>query len=308
MQKTLVRIINRQLAIAAWLPNHPPPFTLYPMQLDGHDIGVCSWSVHAGDPAALIALLKQLGLRHVHLALGPLLAMDDGRRDRQLLQLADAGVVFTAGMIGFAGEDYSTLPRIRQTGGFVPDELWIARRETTLQAGRLARRLGIGLLTSHIGTIPPSNHPNYPKLLNRVGEVAAALAVEGIAFAAETGPETAAELLQFINDLPRPAVGVNFDPANFIMYGKGEPTASAKLLGRHIRHVHIKDAVAAAVPGEQWGKEVPPGQGDVDWPELLLALKEGGYTGPLVFERETGDQPGCDLELAMATLRAAVGE
>jgi len=289
------------------LPNRRGQFTLYFMQLDGHDIGVCSWSIHSGDVATLIDLLNHLGLRHAHLALGPLLTMNEALRDRLSSQLAAADVVITAGMIGFAGEDYSTLPRIRQTGGFVPDELWIARRESTLQAGKLARGLGIGLLTSHIGTIPPSNHENYPKLLSRVGEVAAALAAEDIQFAAETGPETAAELLQFINDLPRPAVGVNFDPANFILYGKGDPIAAAKLLGRHIQHVHIKDAVASTAPGEQWGKEVPPGQGEVQWPEFLLALKEGGYAGPLVFERETGNQPEKDIESALETLRVAMG-
>ena len=39
----------------------------------------------------------------------------------------------------------------------------------------------------------------------------------------ETGQETADGLLQFIADVGRDNLFVNFDPANMILYGTGEP-------------------------------------------------------------------------------------
>src|SRR5687768_7527132 len=98
--------------------------TLRNMEIRGHAIGVCSWSLHPHDMGELVARVRQLGLEHVQLALGPLLEADDATRDGELMLLRDSGIKLTAGMIGFPGEDYSTIASIRGTGGFVPDELW----------------------------------------------------------------------------------------------------------------------------------------------------------------------------------------
>jgi sugar phosphate isomerase/epimerase len=193
-------------------------------------------------------------------------------------------------MIAFPGEDYSTIARIRTTGGFMADDAWPVRRELTLQAGKLARELGLGLLTTHIGFIPQSAHVDYPKLLGRVAEIAAGLVEIGVTLAMETGQESAPALLQFLNDLPQRNVGVNFDPANMILYGSGDPIEAIGTLGRHIRHVHLKDAIASDDPGETWGRQVPIGTGQVDFPKFLGALDAVGYGGPLVIEQESGSR------------------
>jgi L-ribulose-5-phosphate 3-epimerase len=65
---------------------------------------------------------------------------------------------------------------------------------------------------------------------------------------------------------------------------------AVEVLGPDIRSVHVKDARRPTVPG-QWGEEVPLGQGEVDMPRFLRTLKAVGYSGPLVIEREVGDQP-----------------
>lgn len=274
------------------------------MQIHGHDVGVCSWSLRPAGMRELIESLKQLNLSHVHLGLGPLIFLDDKRKHFELGQLRESGLTITAGMIGFPGEDYSSIARIRLTGGFVGDEAWALRRQLTLQAGKLANELGLRILTTHAGFIPPSNHVDYPKLLSRIGELSKALAELNVALALESGQESASELLQFLNDLPGENVGVNFDPANMILYGQGDEIEAIETLGRHIRHVHVKDAAASDKPGIEWGTEVPIGTGEVDLAEFIVALGEVGYTGPLIIERETGTRGLDEIRAAIDALKS----
>ena len=277
------------------------------MNLQAHALAVCSWSLPASNVSELVQLVRDLGLGHVHLALAPLLSLDEEQRRSEIGHLQSSGLWLTAGMIAFAGEDYSTIARIRITGGLAPDDSWPGRRQLTLQAGKLAQELGLSILTTHVGFIPPSNHSDYPKLLGRVGEIAEALAEWGITLAMETGQETASELLQFLNDLPKRNVGVNFDPANMILYGTGNPIEAIHTLDRHIRHVHIKDAVASARPGQDWGRQVPVGSGQVNFEEFFHALQDVGYSGPVAIEQELAKRRLEDVQAAIETLRAICG-
>jgi len=274
------------------------------MRIRSHDLAVCSWSLDAPAMKDLVESTVRLGLSHIHLALGPLIFLDDKQKHFELGQLRSSGITITAGMIGFPGEDYSTLARIRLTGGFVPDEPWELRQRLTVESAKLARELGIKILTTHVGFIPPSDHELYPRLLKRVGDVAAALAELEIDLAMESGQEPASEMLQFINDLPVRTVGVNFDPANMILYGAGDPVASVRTLGRHIRHVHIKDAIASENPGLDWGQSTPVGSGQVDFVELLAALAEVGYTGPLAIEQESSRRGEENVRAAIEYLQS----
>jgi L-ribulose-5-phosphate 3-epimerase len=258
------------------------------MQVKRHDIGICSWSLKPAGMAELVQSVRQLGLSHIQLALGPLIFLDDKQKHLELGHLRGTGLALTAGMIGFPGEDYSTIARIRITGGYLPDESWNIRRQLTLEAAKVAQELGLKILTTHAGFIPPSNHVDYPKLVDRVAELAKALRERNIVLALETGQESASELLQFLNDLPGGNVVVNFDPANMLLYGSGDPIEAIGTLSRHIRHVHIKDAVASEKHGIEWGTEVSIGTGEVNFEEMLLALHDINYTGPLVIEREAG--------------------
>jgi sugar phosphate isomerase/epimerase len=80
---------------------------------------------------------------------------------------------------------------------------------------------------------------------------------------------------------------VNFDPANMLLYDKGNPIEALRTLGPWIRQVHIKDAVRTTTPGT-WGDEVVAGQGEVDWPAFFKTLQETGFAGDLCIEREAG--------------------
>jgi L-ribulose-5-phosphate 3-epimerase len=278
------------------------------MQIAGYDIGVCSWSIRTQDAADLVQKTRELGLQHVQIALGKLLARQGQDLDNELKSLADSGLILTSGMIGFPGEDYSSIAMIRRTGGYLPDENWPERRELSLRAAELAARMGLSAVSTHVGFIPPSSHERYKVMVERICDIADAFASHGQDLLLETGQESSPELLQFLNDLTCRNVFVNFDPANMILYGAGDPIDSIRILCRHIRHVHVKDAVLSDQPGTKWGQEVPFGQGQVDPRQFLTALKTQGYTGPLVIEREGGSDRMADVRAAITALQEAAGE
>ena len=275
------------------------------MNIAGHDIGVCSWSLQPHATQDLIASVKRLGLEHVQLALWPLIKLDDKQKHQQLGLLRSSGLTFTAGMIGFPDEDYSTIATIKKTGGYVSEEEFALRRAFTKSAGQIAAEMGMKLLSAHIGFVPPSSDAGYSPMLERICMIAEDLREVGVTLVMETGQETAPELLQFLNDLRCQNVKVNFDPANMILYGAGDPIEAITILGRHIAHVHVKDAVLSDAPGATWGREVPFGEGQVPPREFLRALKDAAYTGPLCIEREAGQQRMEDIAVAIETLKKA---
>ena len=122
----------------------------------------------------------------------------------------------------------------------------------------------------------------------------------------ETGQETAQELRNFLEELNNPVIGVNFDPANIILYDKGDPIEAVRVLAPWIKHIHIKDATRTKQPGT-WGLEVPWGDGEVGPETFLNVLKEIGFEGTLAIEREAGDDRLGDVKLAAERLQHSNG-
>ena len=112
---------------------------------------------------------------------------------------------------------------------------------------------------------------------------------KGVTIAFETGQETAELLRRTLDELKCSNLKVNFDPANVLLYDKGDPLRAVEILGPDIRSVHVKDANRPTTPGA-WGEEVPLGRGQVGIPAFVRTLKKVGYRGPLCIEREVGDQ------------------
>ncbi len=276
------------------------------MKLADHVIGVCSWSLRCKSIAETVAAAKGLGLAHMQLGLGELVGAGESSIDETIKVLGSEQMGLTAGMIGFAGEDYSTIAAIRQTGGLVPDREWDKRRKLLEAAARAGKRLGLGMVSMHIGFVPGSNEQGYATMVSRVRETAGLFGEQGQKFLLETGQEGASELLQFLNDVARPNGGVNFDPANMILYGAGNPVDAIRVLGRHVHHVHIKDAVGSSQPGVLWGEEVPFGRGDVNAVAFIEVLRSVGYRGPLVIEREAGTHRSADVQQAIDVLRSVL--
>jgi L-ribulose-5-phosphate 3-epimerase len=273
------------------------------MQVREHAIAVCGWSLLPSDAADLVKKVKQLELQHVQIGLNPLLEKDETSRANEIQIIRDSGLTITATGISFLGEDYSSISQMRRTAGFSLDELWPARRDWAIRGGKLTAELGAKFIEYHIGFVPASSDPAYGVLVERVTEIATALLADGIELLIETGQEPASGLLQFLNDLNCRNVGVNFDPANMILYGSGDPIESIPFLGRHIKHVHVKDALAPEKPRVEWGTEVPFGHGEIDPLIFLDELEEIGYAGPLCIERESGENRMADIRAAIAALQ-----
>jgi L-ribulose-5-phosphate 3-epimerase len=269
------------------------------MKCRNFPIGVCSWSLRA-DVDGVAQAMNTIGIDHVHLAIRP--ALDDNG-GHYLSQVRRQNWTISATMIDFPQEDYSSLDSIKVTGGIVPDEFWEQNRQLFLDAAEVTTGLEVKYLTMHTGFIDETNPAYAKKFHDRILSLADAAAEKGIVLLLETGQETAEQLRRFLTELNHPAVGVNFDPANMILYDKGDPVEAVGTLGPWIRHVHIKDAVRTTRPGT-WGREVPWGDGQVG-PEVFLdALEKTGYQGVLAIEREAGNDRPADIKLAAERLRS----
>lgn len=268
-------------------------------------IGVCSWSLHARSATELSELMAQAGVSNVQIGLGELFNPTESWRDVQGV-LARKGQQILSGMFGFVGEDYSTLESIRRTGGLVPDATWDQNRRIIDQAAKAAAALHLKIVSMHAGFLPEDNvGGRRDKIIERLHHAAGVMQAYGIILTLETGQETAQTLVDFITDVEQAGarnVGVNFDPANMILYDKGDPIASLKKLQPWVRQVHIKDAVRTNTPGT-WGMEVPVGKGQVNWKAFLAQLRSAGFRGGLMIEREAGDERVADVRSAAELLR-----
>ena len=256
-------------------------------------IGICSWSLKNEIPD-LEQVMNESGITHLHLSLDP--ELNSGNSE-YLKTIQKHQWQPTAAMIGFDQEDYSTLESIRETGGIVPDQYWEKNREKVLGAIELTSNLGIELLSFHFGFIDDSQHA----LRERVLYLADAAQRKNVLLLMETGQETAQSLSNFLEELSHPALGVNFDPANMVLYGKGNPVSALETLKPWVKHVHIKDARKSSVP-DQWGEEVPWGEGDFINEEFLKTLNSIDYKGALAIEREAGTQRSADIQHAARLL------
>ncbi|HTL17587.1 MAG TPA: sugar phosphate isomerase/epimerase family protein [Patescibacteria group bacterium] len=285
-----------------------PAFTPLLNLMNQHDLtqrlGVCSWSLQPIDLRDLIAKVKATGIRRLQLALDPLRESPAQWQDLPDL-FAKESISILSGMFGCAGEDYSTLESIRLTGGIAPDVTWERNWKHIQATAALAQSLGLKLVTFHAGFLPHDDRDqNFPKMIQRLNEVADIFDRAHIAVGLETGQETADVLASVLQKLNRRNIGVNFDPANMILYDKGDPIQALQLLGQWIRQVHIKDATRTKVSGT-WGEEVPAGTGEVVWTKFFAALKKLNFSGPIVIEREAGTKRIEDIRRAKEVVEGA---
>lgn len=266
-------------------------------------IAVCSWSLQASSPAELVARVQATGARAVQLALTPVAEKPEMWRS-VFDALRTAGIEVVSGMLETVGEDYSTLDTIRVTGGVVPDATWPATRMRAAEVARVAGAHGIKLVTFHAGFIPHEAGAERAKLLARLREIASLFAAVGARIAFETGQESAETLAHALDELGDGSIGVNFDPANMILYGMGDPVSAVGALAPRIAQVHVKDAQPTAVAGT-WGSEVRVGTGAVDWTAFLAALDSVPAPIRIAVEREAGDDRIGDVRAALGLLSAS---
>ena len=253
-------------------------------------VGVCSWSIDRTKPIESIrAAANDLGVRVVHLGFFDKETLAATSADEVRQAAGDCGVEISATFAAFPGEVYKSIATVADSGGYLPDEQFEARLEMTRRVAEFNVALDVPLLAIHVGTVPEDRTCQaYQKLADRAGRVADLLAEDGVSLLLETGRESAATLLRFIDDLGRYNVAVNYDPGNMVIYGTDDPVDVVTVLRGRIVHVHLKDAVPSDQPGVTFGTEVTLGKGGASIPRVVSKLQAGGYAGPLVVERTAG--------------------
>ncbi len=260
------------------------------MTNDQWPIGVFA-SIDAGLGVRL-EVARELGVPTIHLHTPRAASRTPERAAAFNRQLRELGITTTCVFAGFEGESYADIPTVQRTVGLVPRETRAARTIELKAIADFARELGVGVVGLHLGFVPhDAADADYRELLDLTRDVCDHCKNNRQALHLETGQEPVDVLIRFLDDVQRDNLFVNFDPANMILYGAGEPLPALAQLGSRVRSVHCKDATWSDRPGETWGREVPLGEGDVDFAAFLNTLARIGYDGPLTIEREIPQEP-----------------
>jgi len=206
--------------------------------------------------------------------------------------LADEQFSLVTVVAAYNGESYADIPTVERTVGFIPRDTRDERVRRTLDVSDFAAAIGVKSIGCHVGFVPEdTSDADYVAVRDVVRQICDHAAKHGQTFALETGQEPAHVLLAFFKDVDRPNLGINFDPANMILYGTGDPVEALDVLGPHVISVHAKDGdwPPKDKPGAL-GSERPLGKGAVGIERFVKKLKQVGFKGPLNIEREAENQ------------------
>jgi L-ribulose-5-phosphate 3-epimerase len=189
------------------------------------------------------------------------------------------------------------------TIGLVPPQYREMRVAELKKAADFAAKFKLPSITTHVGFIPEDpNDPKFAGTVEACSQVASHCKKLGIGFWFESGQETPVTLLRTIQKIGLDNLGINFDTANVILYGKANPVDAIDVFGKYVRNTHIKDGFYPT-DGMNLGNEAPLGKGKVDFAQVVKKLKKLGYSGPLTIEREiSGDQQIKDIKKAIKLL------
>lgn len=255
------------------------------MQLRDMEIGLMFWGEK--NPRGTIQAVKALGLRCGQIGFAGHVALA-GQASAWKEAAEREGFAITTVFAAYEGESYADIPTVQRTVGFIPPATRESRERRTYEVIDLAAAVGVPSFACHVGFVPEDKaSPDYVAVRGMVERIAGYCARHGMSFALETGQEPAHVLLDFIQDVGRENLKINFDAANMILYGTGDPIEALEVLAPHVVSVHVKDGnwPPAGVPGAL-GAEMPLGEGSVGMERYIGKLKEIGYKGPLTIERE----------------------
>ena len=270
------------------------------------EVGIMFWA--GRDPLETLREVKSLGVRCGQLGAPGDVPLDDASAQAWRAALEAEQFTVVTVFAAYDGEDYADIPTVDATVGFIPPATRAVRLHRTLALSDWAARLGVNSIACHVGFVPENtSHPDYLAVREMVRTVCDHAARNRQTFALETGQEPAHVLLAFLKDVARPNLRINFDPANMILYGTGDPIEALDVLGPHVISVHAKDGdwPPQGVPGAL-GVERPLGQGAVGMERFLHKLRAVGFAGPLNVERESSDpaQRLIDVKAGVALLRS----
>jgi len=276
-------------------------------QLQPLQVGVMFWTggelgVEAS-PDQIVSSVKSLGVSCGQLGLHGTADLGPAAQEAWKEAIAEHNLTVVTVFPAYKGESYADVETVQKTVGFMPPATRQEREKRTYESSDFAKAIGVSGLATHIGYVPEdTSDPDYVAVRDMVRRVCDYCAKNGQTFALETGQEPGAVLKEFIEDVDRPNLRVNFDPANMILYGSGEPLPALELVKDWVETVHCKDGTWPKAKGTL-GSEAPLGKGDVGMDRFVAKLKQIGYNGPLTIEREiVGEAQRADIKEAIALL------
>ena len=252
------------------------------------EIGVMFWA--GRDPVETLRELKGIGVHCGQIGIAGDFSLEGAAAKWKAALQAENFTVVTA-FCAYNGESYADIPTVQRTVGFIPRATRDEREKRTYAVSDFAREVGIPSIATHIGFVPEDDSDeDYMAVRGMVRRVSDYARKNKQTFALETGQEPADTLLRFFIDVNRDNLGINFDPANMILYGTGDPIDALGTLAMHVLSVHCKDGdwPPKGVPGAL-GEEKPLGQGSVGMERFIHKLKSMDFKGPLNIEREVHD-------------------
>ena len=269
------------------------------------EIGLMIWAAEA---EAQIQTVKNLGLGVAQIGVRYSDINIPAKRRALAKLLRNSGLEWVTLFAAFEGENYTDVATVRDTVGLVPAGVRAQRLEECKKLSEFGCELEIKNFALHIGCVAEDpNDPAYQPMVRTVRVLADECRFNGQQFCFETGQESAETLLRFMADIKCTNLRVNFDPANMILYGSGEPIEALGKLAEFVTTVHCKDGTGPTEFGKL-GVETPLGKGAVGFDRFIAKLKEIGYAGPLVIEREiSGEQQIADVREGIALLKSLGG-
>ncbi len=273
----------------------------------GSRVGVFLRCTGQADPLPALQAVKSLGLDTIQVSKLPDRFYTPEGAAEFAGMLRGTGIRADSVVAVFAGESYADRDTVVRTVGFRPLHLIKERLEYLRKCVDFARAIGAGIVTFHMGFLPEDPRDDaYIAMLEAVTDIAAYAAKQNVTISLETGQETGEQLAAFLDRITVARVGVNFDPANLVIYGVDSPSRALKHVVTRVTSVHVKDALLPETPGAM-GREVRPGEGRAELTECFRMLRASGFTGALVIEnyvaRGLKTDPMDELRFAKAFLQ-----
>ena len=228
-------------------------------------------------------------------------------------QMKDLEVAPSAVWAGYSGLVCWNFTEGPVTMGLVPED---HRQHRVLELKRgadFAAAIGVRAIITHCGFLPENmTDANFDIIRCAIYDVASYCKSLGIGFWFETGQETPVALLRMIQAVEAMGLdnlGINLDPANLLLYGKGNPIDALNVFGKYVHNIHVKDGFVPTT-GTHLGKEAQVGQGMVNFPRFVKRLLEIGFHEEFIIEREIpeGEQQSADIRETIQNLKVWAGE
>jgi sugar phosphate isomerase/epimerase len=252
--------------------------------------------------------VRDIGCECCQVAVWDMSLYTDERAEEVIAASKEYGVEISTLWAGWSGPTAWNFTEGPMVLGIVPTAYRMTRTEDLLRGVDFAAKLGVSRVATHVGFLPENmSDPQYFDIVAVLRYIAKKCKEKNINFLFETGQETPVTLLRFIEAIGMDNVGINMDTANLILYGKANAADAISVFGKYVMDTHIKDGFYPT-DGLKLGKEVKVGEGVANIPEVVRRLREVGYEGNYIIEREIkGEQQQKDIVETLAYLRAIVG-